>query len=569
LKKIDILVVRAFIGPFVVTFFIALFALIMQFLWKYIDDLVGKGLEISVIAELIFFMSASVVPLALPIATLLSSIMTFGNLGERYELVALKSAGISFVRFMRSLVVVSVLLSGLAFAFANYVLPVANLKFAALLYSVTKQRPALNIKPGVYYDGIEGYVIRVGEKDAEGRTVYDIQIYDHTENRGNVNVLLAEKGEMYTTGKDDALVFKLYNGVRYEEPKSRQSSKTAQHEFMRTHFKQYEMVFDLSTFDFAKTDESLFQNNHRMLNIEQLRYAADSLITRKKRRATQFKGNLNPYFSFIKAPAKKDSLTTKKGVKAEKLIVKTQENLKETINKLGKQSIGEQSTTIVQANDTSNKKLNKTVDDKKTSIKAIDSAAQLHKKTSIDERKEKDWGPAISPPKTGEVFWDWLAVGKSYQNNVVKRATNLARNVKSYTRVHKRQSESDTKRITRYNIAIHEKITLSLACLVLFLIGAALGAIIRKGGLGMPMIMAIVFFVIFHIITTMCKKFAEEAVVSPFVGMWLATFILFPFSLYLIYHANNDVSLFDTSKVTHKIKQIRQAFTFKNTNKNV
>ena len=184
MKKIDKLILRSFIGPFFVTFFIALFVLIMQFLWKYIDDLVGKGLEMTILAELIFYFSASVVPLALPIAILLSSIMTFGNLGERYELVSLKSAGIGLLRFMMPLLVVAILLSGTSFLFANYVLPRANLKFSALLYSVTKQKPAFNIKPSVFYDGIPGYVIRVANKDEDGKTVYGIKIHDHTENRG-------------------------------------------------------------------------------------------------------------------------------------------------------------------------------------------------------------------------------------------------------------------------------------------------------------------------------------------------------------------------------------------------
>ena len=192
------------------TFFIALFIILMQFLWKYVDDLVGKGLEWHVILQLLFYASATFVPLALPLAILLSSLMTFGNMGEHFELVALKSSGISLQKFMRPLIIMVVVICLLAFFFSNYILPIANLKMGSLLYDVREQKPALNIKEGVFYKGIENYVIKVGKKDSDGEGIHQIMIYDHSQRMGNINLTYAESGRMKTTDDKKYLVFTLY-----------------------------------------------------------------------------------------------------------------------------------------------------------------------------------------------------------------------------------------------------------------------------------------------------------------------------------------------------------------------
>ncbi|MGB1204411.1 MAG: LptF/LptG family permease [Chitinophagales bacterium] len=575
MKKIDRLIIKSFIGPFIVTFFIAMFVLIMQFLWKYIDDLVGKGLEGAIIAELLFYLSASVVPLAMPIAILLASIMTFGKLGENYELVSLKSAGISFVRFMSPLLVIAIMLSGVAFTFSNYVLPVANLKFAAMLYSVTKQRPALNIKQGVFYSGIDGYVIRIGKKDPDSKTVYDIKIHDHTEKRGNVNVLLAEKGEMFTTTGDSVLVFKLFNGTRYEEPKAARG-KEKKHEFMRTKFSEYEMIFDLANFDFEKTDESLFRSNQRMLNVKQLLTATDSLVITQKDRKINFEQNMKPYFSFIKDSTlffaeemqqREDSLKIlrakkekeaalqkpKKKVSAKIDIMDEKPKKRVTKEKSDNNKTLAQKKAQEKFEATKKKKPNK----KKT--QSLPNAKSLKQKAKKEKEKEAEKPKVyLAKAKLDSIspFLGTLQLTASQGEALVKRGKNLGRNVKSFLRVNERQDAGDTKKIIRYMIEVHSKITLSLACLVLFLIGAPLGALIRKGGLGLPMVMAILFFVIFHIISTMGKKFAEEMVLSPFAGMWLSTAVLLPLGLYLLYLANNDKQIVDFSFYTDGVKRL-------------
>ncbi len=203
------------------TFFISLFVLLMQFLWKYIDDLVGKGLEWYVIAELLFYASASLVSLALPLSVLISSIMTMGSLGEHYELVALRSAGISVGRVMLPLIIFSILISGAAFYFSNNLLPIANLKMGTLLYDIRHKKPTLDLRPGIFYKGLEGFSIRVGGKDEERNTLHDLMIYDHTENKGNKKVILADSGRMAFTDGNQYLQLILYNGKSYEQQDNR------------------------------------------------------------------------------------------------------------------------------------------------------------------------------------------------------------------------------------------------------------------------------------------------------------------------------------------------------------
>jgi len=216
-KNIYSYTLKSYLGPFVLTFFVALFILLMQFLWKYIDDLVGKGLEWYVVGELMFYASATFVPMALPLAVLLSSLMTFGNLGERYELVAMKAAGISVWKVMRPLVIFSIVLSIAAFMFSEYALPVANLKFRSLLYDVRQQKLAFNINEGVFYSGIDNYIIRIGEKDRDGRTIYDVKIYDHTDRFGNIKVTTAKSGYMELSPDQRSIVFTLFDGYNYTD----------------------------------------------------------------------------------------------------------------------------------------------------------------------------------------------------------------------------------------------------------------------------------------------------------------------------------------------------------------
>ncbi len=298
MKRIHILVIKSYLGPFVLTFLVVVFLLLMQFLWKYIDDLVGKGLEFKVLAELLLYTSASLVPMALPLATMLASIMTFGDLGENNELIAMKSAGISLQRIFMPLVIISILVSIGAFFFANNVLPYTNLKMRSLLYDVQRQRPELNIKPGIFYNGIEGYSIKIADKDPKTNVMRKIIVYDHTEKKGNTYVIRADSGYMKVTPDKSNLIMTMYHGYSYYEDmdrdKKRRRSRTYPHR--RDRFEQQTLIIELTGFGLVRSDEGLFKKSYQMMNIVQLEQITDSLNKVLKEKEAEFKkGFFNDY----------------------------------------------------------------------------------------------------------------------------------------------------------------------------------------------------------------------------------------------------------------------------------
>lgn len=294
IKKLDSLIIKSFIGPFLATFLISLFVLVMQFFWLYIDDLVGKGLDLLTIAELTGYVAATAVPLALPLALLLSSIMTFGSLGETFELVAIKSAGIPLLRFMQPLLIVSIFISGIAFLFNNNIIPVANLKLNTLKYDIVVSKPAFDIKEGVFYDKIEGYVIKIGEKAKDGNTIKNVIIYEKNYGLQDFS-LIAESGTMKVTDDKQFLEFDLKNGWRYQEKGNRLTTNT---EFIRLGFKDYKKILDLSSFKMNKTADSVFRDNYRMLSIRQLGYAIDSMKKTDTMFLVRAKVDIAPFFQF-------------------------------------------------------------------------------------------------------------------------------------------------------------------------------------------------------------------------------------------------------------------------------
>ncbi len=458
MKKLHLLIIKNYLGPFIATFFISLFILLMQFLWKYIDDLAGKGLEWYVIAELMFYTASTLVPLALPLAILLSSIMTFGNLGEHYEIVALKAAGISLRKIMNPLIVTSVILSIAAFGFSNYILPLANLKMDSLLYDVKEKKPALNIRPGFFNKDMENYSIRIGSKDDDGKTIHDVMIYNHADNNGNTDLTVANSGKMEQTENKKYMVFSLFNGCNYkEETENNQIQPT--YPFRRTYFKENIIYFDLSGFDLNRTNEELFKTNMQMLNLKQLGIAEDSLTKEYAVRKLDYTQNLVKNYNWFSQYSKLDSIK-------------------------------------------------------------LDTAKILQE--------------------------DFLSnFSKQEKLNITDLAINTARSIKENLSFTKDEFVQKERRINRYKIEWHRKFTLSFACLVLFFIGAPLGALIRKGGFGMPVVMSILFFVAFHIISISGEKFAREGIIDPYKGMWLASAILLPIGIALTLKATTDISLFD------------------------
>ncbi len=468
MKKLDLFVLKSYIGPLVLTFFISLFILVMQFLWKYVDDLVGKGLEWYIIGELLFYASSTFVPLALPLAILLSSLMTFGNLGEQYELVALKASGISLRRIMKPLVALSLVISIMAFLFSNYVLPIANLKFHSLLYDVRQQKLTLNIKEGIFYNGIEGFTIRVASKDQDKNILHDIMIYNHSQRQGNTQLTIAKWGTMEMAPDKSTLIFKLYDGYNYEEVTDRRNYKITR-PFQRSQFREQTRRFGGLDFALNRTNEELFRNNYQMMNLGQLSQTQDSLSEELVLRKKRFIKSIDEKFEFLK--------------KADSLLV---------------------------SHDT------------------------------------------ITP----DTAYLMAALDKTEQLKVMDYSLQSARSVKNNIEYSKKDFEERELRIRKHDIEWHRKFTLSIACFILFFIGAPLGAIIRKGGLGLPVVVSVFFFVIFHIISITGEKYARAGILEPRLAMWLASLVLLPLGIFLTYKATTDSPILEADAWNRVFKKL-------------
>jgi lipopolysaccharide export system permease protein len=454
IKKLDKLILRSFLGPFIATFFIAFFVLMMQILWKYIDDLVGKGLDFVTLGQFLWYASASMLTLAMPIAILISSIMTFGNLGESFELVAIKSSGISLLRFMRPLMWVALLLCGITFVFANYVIPFANLKFVTLYNDIFYKKPAFDLKEGVFFTHIPSYAIKIKKKDADGKTIHDVIIFEQGNNLQD-NAIVAEKGVMAISADKKFLEFNLKNGYRYQERGNSGDSAT---EYIRLGFKEYKKLFDLSALQKQNTSDSMYRTNFKMLSVRQLDRALDSI-----RRLT-------------------DSFYVRMG--REMAVNLRYPNLPDSV------------------------------------WKQVADTGKL-------------------PKKFDQLLPD------SARERVLDLGLNIINNMKGTLQFTGTEIQGFQKNTVFHKIEWHRKFSLSLACLVLFFIGAPLGSIIRKGGIGMPLVVAIVFFLLFHLLNMFGEKFARGQITSPLTGMWLSVLALAPLGAFLTYKAMHDSQLFN------------------------
>jgi len=441
------------------TFFIVMFILLMQFLWKYIDDLVGKGLEWNVILELMLYMSANLIPMALPLATLLAALMTMGNLGENNELLAMKSAGISLPRIMSPLIIVTMTICIAAFFFSNNVLPYSNLKFSTLLYSVKQQKPELAIKEGVFTTINDTYSIKIGTKEQKTGLIHRIMIYDHSKNDGNVLVTYADSGYIKVTSDEKRLVATLYSGNTYEEREEKGNSRNQgirKYPSTKQSFQEQIINFELEGRGLQRTDEDLFKTSAQAMNLKQLTHTKDSLKEQFRSREQAFKRNIA------------------------RTVLKTREINENNINST-------------------------------TSIKYYLS---------------------------GDSFIDTIPILD--KQVIIENAISNARSTKSFISSTSDELYSKGKYIAKHAIEWNRKFALSFACFVFFFIGAPLGAIIRKGGLGMPAVISVLFFVLYYIITITGEKFARELIWHPAAGMWLSSFILLPLGIFLSYKATTD-----------------------------
>ncbi|SHE30904.1 lipopolysaccharide export system permease protein [Mariniphaga anaerophila] len=480
MKKLHWYIMKSFLGPFFMTFFIVVFVLLMQFLWKYVDDLVGKGLDMKVLGEMLFYASFGLLPYAFPLAMLLASIMTFGSFGEDYELVAMKSSGISLYRIMKPLLVVAIIVTCTAFVFANYVLPHTNLRFTTLLWSVKQQRPELVLQEGVFTNEIDGYSIRVGSKNKKTNVLYDLLIYDHTRNRTNESVTVADSGFLSITEDKKFMVLNLYNGVNYSEGSNqRQRRGKETYPFRRDNFEEQTIRVKVRNFEFNRYDESIFKNTSRMLNTEQLRFMEDSLGTDYYERLRNFMLQIR-----LNTP-----------------ITKKIHNLTTPYDSLKRE-----------------------VDVQPDSIFNFDE---------YFNRQEK-----------------WIKA------EITQSALSEARNNIQTLNMYDDELYNRKKNLNKYTMERHRKYTLSLAVLIFFFIGAPLGAIIRKGGLGMPVVVSILLFIAYYIVSMTGEKSAREDIWDMFVGMWFSSFIFLPVGIWLSYKAASDAALLNAetySKLVGKL----------------
>lgn len=455
LKKLDKLILKAFAGPFLLTFAVVQFILLTHTLLKYLDDIIGKDLGTAVLLQLLFYFSVLIVPVSLPLAVLLSSLMTYGNLGEHHELTAIKASGIALTRILRPVLLLTVGLAVGAFWFNETIVPRANLKAYSLLWDVRQQKLALDIREGVFYNGIPGYTIKVDKKTGKnGDRLHGVMIYDHTQKSGNATVMLADSGRMFTRFNGGYLGLELFHGHNYVEQPD--ASDRAGASFIRQGFDHNLVTFSLASFSLGRTPQELFKENRMMLNIPQLRYATDSVQKKLHTEQRLLPRQMNSYYTFIR-------------------------------------------------------------------FDTVGRAAN---------RKVAGW---------------LIPAGRLPAPSVatIQQATNRARNVRSFASSSSERLTDLSRNSALFRIEVYRKYSQSVAVLLMFLIGAPLGSIIKKGGLGVPILVSILFFIIYYVLSIMGEKYGREFVMPVGIGMWMSNLVLLPVGLFFLYQAYNDSGLLE------------------------
>ncbi len=477
MKRLHLYIIRSFIGPLFVTLVISLFVLLMQFLWVYLDDLVGKGLEFGIIVEFLTYTIAMLMPMALPLSMLLASIMTFGDMGENNELLAMKAAGISLFRIMKPVIVLSVMLSIGAFLFSNQVIPVSYKKLIALMSSIRQMRPEIVVKEGVFSNEIDGYSIKIGHRSHNGDMLYDIMIYDHRNDQANVQVTLADSGTMKITKDKKYMILNLYSGETHAELK--QSERRSNSYPSRTDkFSRQTIFTTLQGMELERKDESVFRNQFKALNNNQIVFYVDSLSRRLD----------------ILRDEQVNSLTFPQPINVR--------------------------------------------------------LAMLSRKDSLNV-------PNIHMSKFIDLDSVLVNTNKSVRHDLVLSALEGARSNAQYVIQAEENVTSSVRSMNRFGIEWHKKYTYSIACLIFFFIGAPLGAIIRKGGLGTPLVVSVLLFIFYWIMSTTGEKFARESVASLWQGVWFSTFFFFPAGIFLTYKAVTDSAVLNVDAYSEFFKKLR------------
>lgn len=567
MRKLDKFILNSFFGPFLLTTGLATFVLLIQYMMKYFDDFVGKNLGFSVFAELIMYFSLNMLQVALPLGVLVSSLMTFGNLGEHFELTAIKSAGISLVRALQPIFFFVIVLTYGAYNFNNYVVPAANLKAYSLLYDIKHKKPALDIKPGMFYGGIPDYSIKVKEKLPDNKTLKEVLIYDHTEGPGNRRVIIADSSLMYTMYNDKYLKLELYNGNYYSEEEKK---KEPINQLFRSQFHRMDLVFSLSSFDLQRTKEELFENNRQMKNISELDQDIDSL------RETAFDARTN----CISGIRTSYLYATKDRFAAVRINPWTKKIEVDSISKPpARDSISEASmfsflsqltpklerpATVILPDSLLKPRKNlenqrKTASQDLNQMRVAKSGVKGVKTPVMDDSVVVKSAPVGFP--TDSLTWEFLdRKSEKKKLDILLNAKNHAQNIKVNLSSASSRVDGLERDVNRWIIEKHKKYSQAFACIVMFLIGAPLGAIIKKGGLGVPVIVSISFFLLFYVITIMCEKYAKEGLMDPALAPWMGNLILLPFGFFFLRQARIDARLFETDFYLIWIDRIKERF---------
>lgn len=552
MKKVDKLVLDAFIGPFLITFFVVVFILLNINMLKYFDDIIGKGLDTLILGQLFFYFAIFTVPTAMPLAVLLSSLIAFGNLGEHFELTAIKSAGISLVRVLLPIFLFVLILTAIAFYANNNLVPKAALEAYSLLYDIKQKKPALDLREGAFYNGIDDISIKVDKKfPDDDAALKGVIVYDHRQNDGNKKVIVADSGRMYTVLNERYLKFELFNGYDYSEGLSEQRDLGAKEgnaeSLTKTKFSKMQVVFDLSSFQLQTTDKKWFQGNRIMRNLSELDMDIDSVEREVLSQRLNHYLYKPTYFSFY---LKKDSLVMPEEVYKQKLfrdsvtrIPYAARSRKDTLTSKNKPVVRRDSAAVKKS-----KLLTKEIASVKPQVFAKQNLTpvkppQTIAKVVTDSARRAKVDSILNMPLTRET---------------VQSATNMARQVKSQVMNANLSIDNFRKELAIFEIQWHKILANSFACIAMFLIGAPLGAIIKKGGLGVPFLVSIFFFIIYYVITMQGEKLAKQETVSVAVGVWAADGILLLIGLIFLRQARVDARLFEAdfySVVMDKMKQ--------------
>lgn len=469
IKRMDIFILQSFVPLFMMTFCICLFIVLMQFLWRYIDELVGKGLGVDVIGELFFYAALTMIPMALPLAILLASLMTFGNLGEQFELTAMKASGISLLRTMAPLIVLMVMIATGAFFFQNDVLPVAQTKMWTLLYSMRQKSPELEIPEGVFYDQIPGYNLYVETKNRDTGVLYDMMIYDVSKGFENSSIILADSGKMSITPDKTHLFLRLWHGESFENLKDAGAGNMKNVPYRRESFDEKEVMLKFDS-NFNRMDEQGMRNQYVGKNMAELQATIDSVGARVDSLGNAYGRTLSdyPYMGIHTYQTRTDS-----------------------------------------------------------------GQVRRVRRTDVEIAKPVNVDSLLNGSSSG------IKIG--YLNQGLAKAQRM-RQEYEYRAV---ALSDDLKTMRRHAIELQKKFTLSFACIIFFFIGAPLGAIIRKGGLGTPLVISVFLFIFYYIIDNMGYKFARDGKWEVWQGMWLSAAVLLPLGIFFTYKAVNDSAVFN------------------------